>query len=427
MDLSRRATGTARRRDRPPGRHRGHRGRARGARAPRPARIRRSPSSRCSNRSWATTVAPSSSCWRPCRSSCSSAARTCRACCWRGASAVAPSWRSGWHWAPADRASSACCWPKPSCWPRAARRSACWRPGRCSRSCCGWPVRHPPPGGGPRGRGRRSSSWPRPAGLAAIVTGLAPALGHHRADVQQALAADGERTTRAASDTRLHQLVVAAELAACLVLLVGALLFSRTLLRLQAVDLGFDPGQVVQHRGPRSDRSPRHTRPLAAAGGGCGRGVATRARDPRRDVRSGDERPAVHARGDRDRRHARGQRRHLAGALHRVSPRVLPDDGHDARTRPGLQRRRHERSRPPAGPAPRLAAAGSRDRQRDGGTDVWTEGEALGRALSTSFDARPVSRRDVVGIVRDARSASMRETAGRRSSSRTSKSIRPSR
>jgi putative ABC transport system permease protein len=38
----------------------------------------------------------------------------------------------------------------------------------------------------------------------------------------------------------------------------------------------------------------------------------------------------------------------------------------------------------------------------------WPSENAIGRFLSTSFDARPISRRQVVGIVRDARSESIR-------------------
>lgn len=38
----------------------------------------------------------------------------------------------------------------------------------------------------------------------------------------------------------------------------------------------------------------------------------------------------------------------------------------------------------------------------------WPSENAIGQFLSTSFDARPVSRRQVVGIVRDARSESIR-------------------
>jgi hypothetical protein len=38
----------------------------------------------------------------------------------------------------------------------------------------------------------------------------------------------------------------------------------------------------------------------------------------------------------------------------------------------------------------------------------WPDKNAIGQFLSTSFDARPVSRRQVVGVVRDARSESIR-------------------
>jgi putative ABC transport system permease protein len=81
--------------------------------------------------------------------------------------------------------------------------------------------------------------------LAAIVTGLIPALRQSRTDLQIALTAGGARSTRLGIDIRLQRLVVAGELAACLVLLVGAMLFGQTFVRLRAVDLGFDPEHVI--------------------------------------------------------------------------------------------------------------------------------------------------------------------------------------
>jgi putative ABC transport system permease protein len=229
--------------------------------------------------------------------------------------------------------------------------------------------------------------------------------------VQQALAADGERTTRAASDTRLHQLVVAAELAACLVLLVGALLFSRTLLRLQAVDLGFDPEQVVSievrvpiHRLATPDRWQR----LAADAGaalqrvralpGATSAAATSDLPFTRGSTTSDVTPA-------------GSAVTFPALYHRVSPGYFRTMGMTlVRGRDFTDADMSDLARLPD---PRLAS------RRPGAVIVnetaarmfWSEDEALGRALSTSFDARPVSRRDVVGIVRDARSASIRETA----------------
>jgi len=64
--------------------------------------------------------------------------------------------------------------------------------------------------------------------LAAVVTGLIPALRHSRTDLQSALTADGERSTGVGIDIRLQRLIVAGELAVCLVLLVGAMLFAQT-------------------------------------------------------------------------------------------------------------------------------------------------------------------------------------------------------
>ena len=82
--------------------------------------------------------------------------------------------------------------------------------------------------------------------FAAIVTGLVPAVRQSRTELQGAFTADGERsTTQANVDLRLQRLVLAGELAVCLVLLVGAMLFAQTFLRLRAVDLGFDPEHVI--------------------------------------------------------------------------------------------------------------------------------------------------------------------------------------
>ena len=85
--------------------------------------------------------------------------------------------------------------------------------------------------------------------LAVVATtvgaGLAPALRLSRAEVQAAFSAAGERSTRLSIDTRLQRTIVGVELAVSLVLLVGAILFIQTFVRLKAIDLGFDPEHVI--------------------------------------------------------------------------------------------------------------------------------------------------------------------------------------
>lgn len=244
--------------------------------------------------------------------------------------------------------------------------------------------------------------------LSAIGTGLIPALRHSRTDRQSGLSADGERSTRGGTDIRFQRLIVAGELAVCLVLLVGAMLFAQTFLRLRAVDLGFDPEHVisVDARVPiYRTLAPNRWQLLASDTG-----------------------------------HALERLRSLPGVLAAAAASDLPLAGNlmtteitlagDSRTRQALYHRvspeyfrtlgmtlvqgrdftSEDMSDLARLPDPRAAVP------RQGAVIVnettartfWPSGNAIGQFLSTSFDSRPVSRRQVVGIVRDARSESIR-------------------
>ena len=80
---------------------------------------------------------------------------------------------------------------------------------------------------------------------AALVSGLLPAVRLSRIDLQTAMKPGGERSTRTTAHSRTQQAVVAAQLALCLVLVVGAMLFIRTFIRLSTIDLGFNPSHVI--------------------------------------------------------------------------------------------------------------------------------------------------------------------------------------
>jgi hypothetical protein len=206
----------------------------------------------------------------------------------------------------------------------------------------------------------------------------------------------------------LQRLIVAGELAVCLVLLVGAMLFAQTFVRLRAVDLGFDPEHVVSV----DTRVPLY-RTLA----------------PNRwQLLASDTEQALE------------RIRSLPGVIAAAAASDLPLSGNlmtteitltgDPRTRQALYHRvspgyfrtlgmtlvqgrdftSEDMSDLARLPDPRAAVP------RQGAVIVnettartfWPFGNAIGQFLSTSFDSRSVSRRQVVGIVRDARSESIR-------------------
>ncbi|HYL09107.1 MAG TPA: ABC transporter permease [Candidatus Acidoferrales bacterium] len=81
--------------------------------------------------------------------------------------------------------------------------------------------------------------------MAAGVAGLAPALQATRLDVQAALKDEGAPMLRRLSRSRLRNALVAAQVAGCVVLLVGAGLLVRGLQRAEKLDPGFATKNVV--------------------------------------------------------------------------------------------------------------------------------------------------------------------------------------
>jgi putative ABC transport system permease protein len=77
-----------------------------------------------------------------------------------------------------------------------------------------------------------------------VVFGLVPALQSSRPRVSSSLR-EGTRSIRGPSGNGTRRALIVLEVAVALVLLVGGGLLMRTLLRLQAVDLGFDPRSVL--------------------------------------------------------------------------------------------------------------------------------------------------------------------------------------
>jgi putative ABC transport system permease protein len=81
--------------------------------------------------------------------------------------------------------------------------------------------------------------------LTGILFGLAPAWQASRCEVNEALKEGGARGGSTGRGTRLRGLLVVAEVALSLMLLVGAGLMIRTILRLQEIDMGFRPDHLL--------------------------------------------------------------------------------------------------------------------------------------------------------------------------------------
>src|SRR4029453_1335765 len=97
------------------------------------------------------------------------------------------------------------------------------------------------------------------AAVTGVLFGIAPALGSSRRDVSEAFKEDGTRTAGSPRSGWVRRLLVAGEIALCMLLLVGAGLLVQTVLKLRAVDPGFDIHGVLTAR--MSMQGERYTTP----------------------------------------------------------------------------------------------------------------------------------------------------------------------
>jgi putative ABC transport system permease protein len=78
-----------------------------------------------------------------------------------------------------------------------------------------------------------------------LIFGIAPALQGYKADVQDSLKESGSRLTIGSTRARARSVLVVAEIALALMLLAGAGLLVRSFVRLQQVDPGFNPKNLL--------------------------------------------------------------------------------------------------------------------------------------------------------------------------------------
>jgi predicted permease len=81
--------------------------------------------------------------------------------------------------------------------------------------------------------------------VTALLCGVTPAIHAARRDLRIGLAGAGEGTTEAVRHGKLRSGLVIAEVAVSIVLLIGSGLMVRSLLALERINLGFDPGNVL--------------------------------------------------------------------------------------------------------------------------------------------------------------------------------------
>ena len=223
--------------------------------------------------------------------------------------------------------------------------------------------------------------------VACLVSGLAPAMQAVRGTPGGAL-----KEVRAHGSRRLGQVLVVAQLAISMVLIVGATLFVGTLLRLHAVDRGFDSNGVLivtlRSSRPYSDERGRGREACAD------RAVACRARHRRRQRGAGPARqrePVDEVRPGGRPRVSIGRRR-TASASTSSDPPTSP---------------RSARRSSPAASSTTATASGLRKSRSSTRPSRATSSAPIPHSAAAS--PSPASPGEIVGVVRDAKYRNLRD------------------
>ena len=214
--------------------------------------------------------------------------------------------------------------------------------------------------------------------LSGLVSGLGPAIMVWRSDLTGRLKQDGRSQSGSAAQLRLRSLLVVAQTALTIVLLVGAGLLVRSFLRLHQIDVGVNtrPSLTADLMLPRRDSQPPRrdvvVRQLLDTLGAVP-GVQAVAVHVDQPFRGGGRREAFSIEGHDDPQPTAGH----PASFNSVTWPVLPGDGHASRPWTGLQRAGHDDQ--PAG----------RRRQRNDGAAVLDHRDRARQAASVLLRQGP--------------------------------------
>jgi putative ABC transport system permease protein len=248
--------------------------------------------------------------------------------------------------------------------------------------------------------------------LTVLLIGLLPALFASRADFTATVQAGGQRASSARGEPRLHRSFVAAEIALSLVLVIGAVLLIQSFVRLRHVEIGFDPAHVlsidariplfrfsrtmdIRSRFLLAEEERRLVKTLRAVPGIQAIAVASEPPLGRRSIAT-----EVTMRG--------GQR--SVAAYHRISPGYFATlgvplvSGRDFDDRDAVREDQYADLRHKRGQGALIV-------NETAARVFWPGSNALGQSVSTGVDFA-VSRRTVVGVVRDTRSQAVEAPPG---------------
>ena len=260
-------------------------------------------------------------------------------------------------------------------------------------------------------RSRRRPTFPPPAcesmrtvlgatAVIAVVTGLlfglAPALSLARQDLVEAFKDDGARSSGSRRSGWLRRVLVTAEVALCMLLLVGAGLLLQTFVRLRAVDPGFRPARRADRAHVAAGRALCHARGADAV---LRRGPGADPQSSGRSRRRGRQRRAARARAQPERRRARRPRedRGRADRLALCDARLFRRHGHPDRRRP---RRSPKRIAPARLQSPSSARSSPGDSSRAHRRSAATSASTTPTAPSRSSASRAISKREGCGCGR---------------------------
>ena len=242
--------------------------------------------------------------------------------------------------------------------------------------------------------------------LTGLLAGLLPALHASRADLATSMKDDSRGASAGRDRARLRGLLVIAQVAAAILLLIGASLLVRSFVRLASVDPGFKPDHAIsllmavsRTKYDSDQKIAAYTHRIVDRVKALP-GVEAAGTVNRLPLGSG----AVQTGPIRARRQRPARRAHLQHRLAQHDPRLLPGHRHPAHRRPLLHRQRH-----------RHLSARRHDRRTPCPSRVSQPGshrQALPHRLPQHCPGSPSSASSATSVTTDSTSTDARKSTG---------------